>query len=229
MKAKLNSLLDDVSGKFGDNVFARNPSGLYLRKLVEPDQPNSDRQMTIRDRFTAFSANWATLTENQRIGWLALAALVTKTGKYGDLYNPTGHRLYIALNQTRAEFALAEMNDSPLAIEPTTSVVGFAPTVHVTAALAVEFKLGAGAVALGTELLVFATEPMSAGRSVVADTNYRLLGTAASADLLSADIGALYDDKFGVPTSGTKVGVKVIPVSASGFQGNPQSSLVIVT
>ena len=45
MKAKLNSLLDDVSGKFGDNVFARNPSGLYLRKNTLAEQPNSERQM----------------------------------------------------------------------------------------------------------------------------------------------------------------------------------------
>ena len=129
MKIKLNSLLDDASGKFGDNIFARNPSGLYLRKHVEPDQPNTDRQMTIRDRFTAFSANWATLTEVQRTGWNGLAALVTKTGKYGDLYNPTGHRLYIALNQTRAEFALPEQSDAPAGIEGTIPLVGFAPTL----------------------------------------------------------------------------------------------------
>ena len=229
MKAKLNSLLDDVSGKFGDNVFARNPSGLYLRKHVEPDQPNSDRQMTIRDRFTQFASQWATLTEEQRAGWNGLAGQITKTGKYGDLYNPTGHRVYIALNATRSEFNLPDLNDAPLAIEPTVPLAGFGPTVHVTAAPAVELKLGAAATAFASKLLVFATEPMSAGRSVVADTNYRLIATADTADLLNADIGASYDAKFGVPASGTKVGVKVIPVSDSGFQGNPQSSLVIVT
>ena len=64
---------------------------------------------------------------------------------------------------------------------------------------------------------------------MIPDASYRLLGTAKAIDLLSADIGALYDDKFGVPAGGTKVGVKVIPVSASSFQGNPQSSLVIGT
>ena len=229
MKAKLNSLLDDVSGKFGDRVFARNPSGLYLREHVEPDQPNSERQMSIRDRFSQFSARWATLTEAQRSGWNSLAALVTKTGKYGDLYNPTGHRIYIALNQTRAEFALATLDDAPLGIEATAPVVGFAPTIHITAAPAVEFKLGAANTALGTDLLVFATEPMSPGRSIVPDASYRLIGTADPAGILNADIGTFYDDKFGVPAGGVKVGIKVIPVSASGFQGTPQSSLVIVT
>jgi hypothetical protein len=229
MKVKLNSLLDDASGKFGDNIFARNPSGLYLRKHVDPDQPNSERQMDIRDRFSAFASRWATLTEEQRVGWNGLAALVTKTGKYGDLYNPTGHRLYIALNQTRAEFALATLDDAPLGIEPTTPLVGFVPTVNVTAAPAVELKLGASADPLGTELLVFATEPMSPGRSIVGEGMYRLIGTADTADLANADIGALYEAKFGIPAGGVKVGVKAIPVSASGFQGAPQSSLIIVT
>ncbi|WP_394795952.1 hypothetical protein [Armatimonas sp.] len=229
MKVKLNSLLDDASGKFGDRVFARNPSGLYLREHVDPSQPNSDRQMSVRDRFSQFTARWGTITEDQRVGWNSLAALITKTGKYGDLYNPTGHRIYIALNQTRAEFGMATLDDAPLGIEPTTPVVGFAPTVNVTAAPAVELKLGATADPLGTELLVFATEPMSPGRSMVGEGMYRLVGTAQSADVLNADIGALYDDKFGIPAGGVKVGVRVIPVSASGFQGTPQESLVIVT
>ena len=229
MKVKLNSLLDDASGKFGDNVFARNPSGLYLRKNVAPDQPNSERQMDVRDRFSTFASRWATLTEEQRVGWNGLAALVTKTGKYGDLYNPTDHRLYIALNQTRAEFALATQDDAPLGVEPAIPMIGFAPTVNVTAAPAVELKLGATIDPLGTELLVFATEPMSPGRSTVSNSEYRLVGTAASADLSNANIGALYETKFGIPAGGVKIGVKVIPVSESGFQGTPFSSLVIVT
>ena len=85
MKVKLNSLLDDASGKFGDRVFARNPSGLYLREHVDPSQPNSERQMDVRDRFSQFTARWSTITEEQRVGWNALATLITKTGKYGDL------------------------------------------------------------------------------------------------------------------------------------------------
>jgi hypothetical protein len=73
--------------------------------------------------------------------------------------------------------------------------------VNVTAAPAVELKLGASADPLGTELLVFATEPMSPGRSIIGEGLYRLIGTAASADLANADIGALYETKFGIPAS----------------------------
>jgi hypothetical protein len=229
MKAKLNSLLDDVSGKFGDNVFARNPSGLYLRKLVDPDQPNSERQMYVRDRFSVFASRWATITEEQRAGWNDLAGQITKTGKYGDLYNPTGHRLYIALNATRGEFALAALDDAPLAIEPTVPVADFAPTLNVTLAGELEFKLGADATALASKLLVFATEPMSPGRSAIPDASFRLTTTAATGDALNLNLGEAYESKFGVPAGGVKVGVKIIPVSDSGFQGTPQSRLVIVT
>lgn len=229
MKAKLNSLLDDVSGKFGDNVFARNPSGLYLRKNTVPEQPNSERQMNVRDRFSIFAARWSTITEEQRVGWNSLAGQITKTGKYGDLYNPTGHRLYIALNATRGEFALAELDDAPLAIEPTVPVADFAPTLNVTVAGELELKLGAVATALASKLLLFATEPMSAGRSVIPDASFRLITTVNTGDLLNADLGDSYEGKFGVPAGGVKVGVKIIPVSDSGFQGTPQSSLVIVT
>jgi hypothetical protein len=229
MKVKLNALLDDANGKFESQVFARNPSGLYLRKNTPPDQPNTERQMSVRDRFSLFASRWATITEEQRVGWNALAGQVTKAGKYGDLYSPTGHRLYIALNQTRAEFALPTLDDAPLEVEPTTPVIGFAPTVHVTAAPAVELKLGASALPLGTDVLVFATTPMSPGRSTVGSSEYRLIGTAGSASLTNGDLGALYDAKYGVPAGGMKIGVRVIPVSDSGFQGSPQSALVIVT
>jgi hypothetical protein len=228
MKVKLNSLLDDASGKFGDNVFARNPSGLYLRKNTLADQPNSERQISIRDRFSIFAARWATLTEEQRVGWNSLARQITKAGKYGDLYNPSGHQLYIALNTTRGEFALAALDDAPFAPEALPAVLDFAPALSLDGTGALVLQLGP-ATAIGSRGLVFATEPMSAGRSVVSESSYRLITTVAVGDLLSLSLGEAYEGKFGTPASGVKVGVKLIPVSVSGFQGTPQSSLVIVT
>ena len=97
MKVKTNNLIDDLSGRYGDSVFARNPSGLYIRVHTDPDQPNSDRQSTIKQHFTTYSRRWATLNDIQRGTWNRLATQVDKTGRYGDMYHPTGHRLYLAI------------------------------------------------------------------------------------------------------------------------------------
>jgi hypothetical protein len=228
MKAKLNSLLDDVSGRFGDNVFARNPSGLYLRRRSDPDQPDSQRQVSVRERFTLASTRWRTITQAQRDTWNRLATQVSKTGRYGEVYHPTGHRLYLAVNTTRAELGLAPLDMPPAALPNVPAVAGYAPSL-VNDGGALIAVLGDDDTAFTSRVQVLATAPTSAGRSTVGESEFRLIGTRPIGAALNADIGPLYSERFGVPDVGSKVGVRIVPVEGNGFSGSAQSALVTVS
>lgn len=227
MKVKTNNLIDDLSGRYGDSVFARNPSGLYIRIHVDPDQPNSDRQSTIKQHFTTYSTRWATLNDIQRGTWNRLATQVDKTGRYGDMYHPTGHRLYLAINSSRAEQGLAVLDEAPDFLPNIAPIAGFAPSLGVLVNGDVELKLGPAVTPLASAVFVYATETQSPGRSKIDRSAFRLLGTIAAGVALNFNQGQLYVDKFDVPAEGRKVGIQIVPVT-NGFQGLPQRTLVTV-
>ena len=227
MKVKTNNLIQDLSGRYGDNVFARNASGLYVRVHADAEQPNSERQSIIKQHFTTYSTRWATLDDMQRSGWNRLAAQVGKTGRFGDLYHPSGHRLYLAVNTTRAELALASLDQAPAFLPAIAPIPGFAPSLGILIGGDVELKLGSGATPLASPVLVYATPTQSPGRSVIGKSEYRLIGTVAAGVALNVNQGQFYVDKFDLPTEGRKVGIKLVPVT-NGFQGLSQRALVTV-
>ena len=163
----------------------------------------------------------------QRASWNRLATQVDKTGRYGDLYHPTGHRLYLAINSTRAELNLAALDQALDFLPNIAPIAGFAPSLGVLVNGDVGFKLGPAATPLASAVLLYATETVSPGRSKVSKSEYRLIGSIAAGVALNSNQGQLYVDKFDVPVEGRKVGIQIVPVSA-GFQGLPLRALVTV-
>lgn len=63
------SLIGELSGKLGGQVFSRNRSGAYIRQYVIPVNPNTPAQQNARSRFSSAAGGYHTLSDTQKAHW----------------------------------------------------------------------------------------------------------------------------------------------------------------
>lgn len=106
------------SGSTGGTVYSHNRFGAYIRARTVPVNPNTDRQVAVRNAVRALTIAWAnTLTQIQRDAWDVYASNVPWQNKFGDDVRLTGLAHYVrsntqmvALNFGRIDAAPAIMN-----------------------------------------------------------------------------------------------------------------------
>lgn len=226
MKAKFGSIVVDGRGKLGGHVYSKNKAGAYVRTKVTPTNPQTADQSTVRNRMTVNSQGWRGLTAAQRDEWNAAVPNFAKTNIFGDNVTPSGFNLYCALNNNLANIGESAINTPPVptAVAAITSlsaaVVNGTPAVNLTFSPAIQAT---------EKVLLFATPPLSAGKSFV-KSEYRQIDVLTNADTSVHDAVTEYTAKFGsVGATGTKIFFKVVPISvATGIAGTSLSCNDIV-
>jgi len=231
MKAKFGAIVVDGRGKIGGHVASKNRAGSYFRTKVTPVNPQSTAQGTVRNRFSGISSGWRGLTAAQRASWNSAVSDFAKTDIFGDLRNPTGFNLYQRLNNNLLTCGEAAITSPPatLAVDAFTSMSIAAEDATVAEDLAITHAPGVAADHL---VKVYATPPMSAGKSFV-KSEYRLIAILPNSSASPYDATAEYQAVFGsTGTIGQKIFVKCIQVEeTSGIAGIPieASTLVIAS
>jgi hypothetical protein len=111
---KYNSaLLTEGRNKLGDTVWARNPSGNYIRARVKPTNPNTILQQYTRTFFSQYTKAFRTLTAAQIKGWNALGASINDHDKLGQVIHPSGLQLFMRCNMNLAYFGIGQISDPP--------------------------------------------------------------------------------------------------------------------
>jgi hypothetical protein len=226
MKMKFGAIVVAGSGKIGGHVASKNRGGAYLRTKVTPANARTSFQSAVRNLFTQLSQAWRSLTENQRKAWNAAVTSYSRTDVFGDLRNPSGINLFQRLNNNRLSVGLAVKEDPPIPVAIVDSPVISADVA--AGASTVELNLS-GAVEVGTILKVFATPPLSAGKSFV-KSEFRQIHTLVAMDGPTEDISAQYIAKFGsVGVAGEKIFFKTLAIAmSSGQSGTPAIVSTIV-
>jgi len=102
------------SGSIGATVYSHNRFGQYIRARSIPVNPNSDRQVAVRNAIQSITIAWETvLTELQRVAWQTYAAGVAWTNKFGDSVHLTGLNHFVRCNSVRVQSAIARLDDAP--------------------------------------------------------------------------------------------------------------------
>ena len=97
-----SSVVADIRGKIGDEVYSRNGSGLYVRSLGTWVQPDTARQLSRRLFITDVAPAWsATLTEQQRDDWRSYAHQHPQPNRWGELCQTTGYLAFMRCNSYR--------------------------------------------------------------------------------------------------------------------------------
>jgi hypothetical protein len=219
MKMKFGAIIVDGRGKIGGHVASKNRAGAYLRTKVTPVNAQSVAQNEIRNRFTSLSQGWRGIAQGQRDAWNAAVADYARTNIFGDLHNPTGFNLFQRLNNN-----LVTIGEAPVVVPPLPGAVGVVTAVSVAIAAGagtMSLVMG-GAVPANTNVKVWATPPVSAGKSFVKSI-YRLILVLAPLAATPVNLKAAYEAKFGtVGLAGQKVFIKLTAVnSTTGQEGTP--------
>jgi len=229
MKIKWGAFVTDGRNKIGGHVASKNRSGSYFRTKVTPVNPQSTSQASVRSRLAGLSSGWRALTAAQRAAWNAAVSDFSKTDIFGDIKVPTGFNLYQRLNNNLLAIGAAAISVPPLAtaVDSFTSMSLAAEDGTVAEAFTITY---APAIAADHKVKVFATPPMSAGKSFV-KSEYRLIGVIATADASPLDYLSEYQAKFGsTGSAGQKIFVKMVQIeSSTGIQGIAISASAIVT
>lgn len=102
------------SGSAGGSVYSHNRYGAYIRARSIPTNPNTDRQVAMRNNVRSLSIAWQnTLTELQRLAWEGYAAATTWRNKFGESVYLTGLAHYVRSNSARLQAGLARLDAAP--------------------------------------------------------------------------------------------------------------------
>lgn len=87
------------SGKQGGMVWSHNAGGPYVRNRAIPTNPNTARQVAVRNAVRALTIAWNnTLTPAQRAAWDVYGANVSWTNRLGQTITLTGLNHYVRTN-----------------------------------------------------------------------------------------------------------------------------------
>jgi hypothetical protein len=102
------------SGSMGATVYSHNRSGAYIRARTVPVNPNTDRQVAVRNAVRALAIGWEnTLTQAQRDEWSVYAASLAWQNHLGQTINLTGLNHYIRSNTPRIQGGQPRVDDGP--------------------------------------------------------------------------------------------------------------------
>jgi len=226
MKMKFGAIVVDGRGKIGGHVASKNRGGAYLRTKVTPSNAQTSFQNAVRATFTGLSQGWRALTQAQRDAWNAAVANFQRTDIFGDLKSPSGLNLYQRLNNNLISIGVAALTDPPLPSEVGAVVISSATNAVGLATMTIIFN---GPVPAGTSVKVFATAPMSAGKSFV-KSEFRQIDVMAAAEATPFNIKAAYLAKFGTQGEiGQKVFFKLLPINAVTGQAGAASSTSVIS
>jgi len=102
------------SGKIGNMVWQRNRHGQICYLAFIPCNPRTPAQQAIRGIFGAVSKRWRTLTEEQRLAWIAAATAILSRPRLAQSGPLTGLQLFLKVNVYLAYRGLAQVDLPPL-------------------------------------------------------------------------------------------------------------------
>lgn len=217
MKVKWGALVTEGRGKINGFVASRNKAGSYFRTKVTPVNPSTVFQQNVRSRLAARSQAWKGLTQAQRDAWISSVADFARTDVFGDLQNPSGFNLYVALNNNLVNIGEAELSVPPVA----SAIINFTSFTMAAANGAQTITLTfAAAIAVTEKVLLFATPAVSPGKKFVKPL-FRQVAVLDSTDTSPHSAETEYIARLGtIGAEGQKIVVMLVPVSvASGVQG----------
>jgi len=109
---RLGSILADIRGSVGNQVYGRGPGGLFVRDRITPAQPTSPERLLRQQALAAIGQAWSTvLTPTQRADWRAYAAQHPLTGKWGQPLAGNGFGTFVRSNiqEYRTETAIMHL------------------------------------------------------------------------------------------------------------------------
>jgi len=226
MKALFGSIVVAGSGSIGGHTISRNRGGQYIRTKVTPLNPQTVAQTIVRAAFGTFSQAWKGLTTAQRTAWLNAVNDWKTSDIFSNVRVPSGSNLFVRLNSNLAQIGVA-MISSPLANAGCDSVIATTLTYAVgTPALSLALS---GGIPATVHAVIYATPPMSAGKSYSKNL-LRKISLVEPSATSPVNILAAYNTKFGnVGVVGQKIVVGIKFINSTSGASSPMQTIATVS
>lgn len=225
-KLLFTAVVADMRNKLNGTVFSKNRYGSYARTKVTPVNPQTTAQQNSRSTLSVLSANWRSLTESQRQGWINAAPNFPRTDIYGNPKILSGNALYVSLNTNLLNAGETTISDAPLPVGFNSLALGTITAAAGTPALTVAFT--PTPVNPDFTLLIEATPQVGPGITFVKN-KFRSVQYVAAAGTSPANILSAYTAKFGTLVEGMKIFIRIRLISTTtGQAGIPVMGSVIV-
>lgn len=213
MLARLGPVVSEAAGSIGAVTFQRHQGATILRVRPLPILRRTIRTNTERQGWQYLSRHWSQLTQVQRDAWQTQADLLTWTNRFGDTVRGLGYWLYLRCNGYRYIHPGTPV-DTAGTVAPLTALGN--PTATLTVATGIlNIAWSVGAIPAAETWLLFATPPLSAGRSGPS-TRLRYLTRFAAASTSPQAVQVAYSARFGsAPPATSHVWFELIPVVTS--------------
>lgn len=117
------------SGSIGATVYSHNRFGPYIRARSVPVNPNTARQVAVRNAVRSIAIAWQnTLSQAQRDAWNLYALNVSWQNRLGDTVALTGLNQYIRSNTPRVMNTIARVDAAPTIFTLATAELALAAT-----------------------------------------------------------------------------------------------------
>lgn len=228
-KVKYGGGVADMRNAWAGQVHSRNTFGNYIRQKVSPVQPRTPRQQELRSILTTLAKRYSTvLTDEQRNAWINFATSNPVIDVFGDTIVLTGINMYVRVNNLRLLMGLPILDNPPsdFSVSNPTDV---SLTITTTPTFAMNVAFAPSPSPTNHRVEVWVTEPMKPGVMFFSQKLRLLLITSSDAVSSPIDITSEYINRFGMPASGTKIGVEVRFVNeTNGAQSRGLRSTAIV-
>lgn len=212
-KILLGATIGDARGSAGAIVYSKNRSGAYIRQKVSPVQPRTARQTLVRQQFSDLAIRWgAVLTDAERSAWIALAAVNPVVDVFGNSQILTGLQLYLRVNRNLQECTVATIDTAPA--DQQVQTIDSISVAASAGAQTITLTFLPTPVGAPEYMLVFATPPMSPGKSFYKSL-LRFIAVLGSGTATGQGLAGTYIPKFGAIPLGQRIGFKALKVSTT--------------
>lgn len=197
-----------LSGRADGNVYMRNGR---VRGFTVPALVRNAFTSIARTNLASMSSAWNALTEVQRLTWLN-ANGIFRSDRFGNPVEIKGKELFVLCNTNLLNVGSPTLTDFPVISIPPVGLTSLSGAASVGGGTNV-VVFTATPISANEKLLVFATAPQRAGVSRPSQSAYRLIQATAISAASPINIFANYNAKYGVPTVGTKIFIRVVSVA----------------
>jgi hypothetical protein len=120
------SVVSELRGKVGDEVYSRNKSGSYVKGFAVPVQPDTASQLTARARMATAVTEWQALSDSQRMDWIVFANGLNSKNSLGTLFTSAGYNKFVSYKLNLLQTGLTKDPNPLPGIAPPTFEAFFA-------------------------------------------------------------------------------------------------------
>jgi len=191
----------------------------YSRAWVQPANPESAHQVTIRALLAAAAQGYAALTEAQADAWRAAASGIYRTNAAGQTYELSGAHLYAMINLYRTMHAQSPTTTPPALTAPGAITSVYAVTVTGTTLIV----RCTHALHLSVDwIFARVTAPLGGAARNARPSDYRVSTPTYAASYDLADVSPLAISLIGTNlgvTVGDYIGVDLLPLGPTYYPG----------